>query len=172
MLRVIAPSFSLTSKLNTAEMTGYLVVNGLLLAYLIWDGNRREVSNMWAWAVGTVLLGVLVLPFYLAKRPLMEGEVRSGGYGWNVVRYFALLWTFLFFVIGVASCASVGETVEGAQTDAEKAGAAIGAGLGFMFIGVMWFFPLVGSLVVGFFLKKDVKEEGPSGPLAIEGAGS
>jgi hypothetical protein len=70
----------------------------------------------------------------------MEGEVRSGGYGWNVVRYFALLWTFLFFVIGVASCANVGETVESAQTDAEQAGAGIGAGIGFMFIGVMWFF--------------------------------
>lgn len=135
-------------------MNGYLVTNGLLLAYLIWDGRRRKVSKIWAWALGSVMAGPLVLPFYFASRPLMEGEVRSGGYGWNVVRYFALLWTFLFLVIGVASCANVGETVESAQTDAEQASATIGAGLGFMFIGVMWFFPLVGSLVVGFFLRK------------------
>jgi 4-amino-4-deoxy-L-arabinose transferase-like glycosyltransferase len=149
-------------------MSGYLIVNGLLLAYLIWDGRRREVSKIWAWGIGTALAGALVLPFYFASRPLMEGEVRSGGYGWNVVRYFALLWTFLFFIIGMASCASVGEVAESAQTDAEKAGAAIAGGIGFVFIGISWFFPLVGSLVVGVFLKKDVKEEGPTGSLAVE----
>jgi 4-amino-4-deoxy-L-arabinose transferase-like glycosyltransferase len=153
-------------------VTGYLIFNGLLLAYLIWDGRKRKVSKVWGWAIGAILAGPLVLPFYLAKRPLVEGEVRSGGYGWNVVRYFALLWTFLFLVIGVVSCAGVGEVAESAQTDAEKAGAAIGAGIGFVFMGVMWFFPLVGSLVIGFFLKKDIKEEGPTGPLAVEGESS
>lgn len=148
-------------------MTGYLITSGILLSYLIWDGRRRKVSNLWAWAAGAALAGPLVLPFYFAGRPLMEGEVRSGGYGWNVVRYFALLWTFLFFVIGMVSCAGVGEATESAQTDAERAGAAIGAGIGFFLIGVTWFVPLVGSLVFGFFLKKDIKEEGPTGPLAV-----
>lgn len=147
-------------------MTGYLIVNGLLLAYLVWDGRKREVSKIWGWAIGAIIAGPLVLPFYFAGRPLTEGEVRSGGYGWNVVRYFALLWTFLFFVIGMASCANVGEVAESAQSDAEKAGAAIGAGIGFVFLSLMWFFPLLGSLVVGFFLKKNTKEEGPTGPLA------
>lgn len=147
---------------------GYIVFNGLLLAYLIWDGYKREVSNLWAWGLGTILMGVLVLPFYFAKRPLTDGEVRTGGFSWNVLKNFVILWTLLIVVLGIGYGARVSETFQTAQSDAEQAGAVIGTGLGFGILGFMWLFPLIGAGVLGLFLKKDVNEEGPTGPLANE----
>ena len=32
--------------------------------------------------------------------------------------------------------------------------------------GLEWFFPMIGSLLLGFLLKKPVVEKGPAGPLA------
>lgn len=148
---------------------GYLIFNGLLLLYLLWDGYRRQASYLWAWALGVIIIGVLVLPFYFAKRPLREGEVRSGGFGWNVLKNFAILWTLLMIVIGIAAASGVGEVMQEAQTDAEQAGAVLGTGLGFGMLGCMWFIPMVGALIFGLFVKNSADvEEGPTGPLAEE----
>jgi O-antigen/teichoic acid export membrane protein len=144
----------------------YLVFNGLLLIYLLWDGYNRQVSHLWAWALGTLLAGVLVLPFYFPHRPLKQGEVRTGGYGWNVLKNFSLLWTLLMAFAAVSGLANVDSQFQQAQTDAEEVGTALGTSLGLGMIGCTWFLPMVGALTLGLFLKKDVHEEGPTGPLA------
>jgi len=54
-----------------------------------------------------------------------------------------------------------------AGSEAEQAGAAIGATLGLGMIFGLWFIVLVGALVLGLFLKKSgIVEKGPTGPLA------
>jgi hypothetical protein len=54
-------------------------------------------------------------------------------------------------------------------SDVEAAGAAIGVGLIFIILAVVWFFPMVGAIVLGFFLKNSaIVERGPTGPLAQE----
>jgi len=133
----------------------YFVFNGVLVAYLIYDGYKREASNVWAWGLGTLLVGVIVLPFYFANRPLQDGEVRTGGFGWNVLKNFALLWTFLFVILVFSSCASA-DTVGGSL---------LAGGIGVFFFGIIWFGALVVALVFGLFIKKDITEEGPTGPL-------
>lgn len=136
----------------------YFFFNGLLVAFLAYDGYKREVSNLWVWGLGTLLVGVLVLPFYFAKRPLKEGEVQTGGYAWNVLKNFALLWTFLFVFLVFNSCIA-------AET---AAGSLLAGGLGLFVFGIVWFGVLVVALVFGLFIKKDISREGPTGPLANE----
>ena len=70
-------------------------------------------------------------------------------------------------VIGISAIGSAAGT--NASSDAEAAGVAIGTGIVFVILAVVWFFPMVGSIVLGFFLKNSaIVERGPSGPLAQE----
>jgi len=112
---------------------------------------------------------ILVIPFYLAKRPLKAGEVREGGTGWNVIKYFAVFWTILMFTAGMFGLIGAGEMVGNTASDAEAAGAAIGSVLGLGMIFTLWFIVLVGALVIGVFVKKQsVIEKGPSFPNKSE----
>lgn len=130
----------------------YFMLNALFVGYLLWDGRRRKTSGLWAWAVATAIGGVLLLPFYLASRPLRRGETRTGGFGWNVVRYFVMLWTVA--LAGVAGI-MIGS---GPGTGA--------AAMGLVVLGIIWLPPTLLAGLVGYFLKKDVQEEGPTGALA------
>jgi hypothetical protein len=152
----------------------YVVVYGIFAIWVLVDGLKRKASAI-PWAIGTLVLGPIVLPVYVAKRPLKAGEVREGGTGWNVLRNFALYWTILMAVAAVWGMAAVSQQSASLKTEAEQAGAAIGTALGLGLIGALWFFPMVGALVLGLFLKKSsIVEKGPTGPLASapEGAPS
>lgn len=119
------------------------------------------------WAIGTFLLGVIVVPIYLAKRPLKANQVREGGLALNLLKNFALTWTVLIVAISIPVLGAAASTNPG--SDAEAAGAAIGAGLVFIVLAIVWFFPMVGAIVLGFFLKNSaIVERGPTGPLAQE----
>jgi len=147
----------------------YIALYGLFAIWVLVDGLKRKAKAL-PWAIGTVLLGPIVLPVYIAKRPLKAGEVREGGTGWNVLRNFALFWTILMAVAAFWGMVAVSEQTATLQTEAERAGAAIGTALGLGMIAALWFFPMVGALVLGLFLKKSsVVEKGPTGPLASEG---
>jgi hypothetical protein len=147
---------------------------GVYAAFAIWvlvDSSRRRIGPL-AWTLGTLVLGPIVLPVYFAKRPLRSGETREGGTAWNILRSFALLWTVAMAAAGVSAMVSVSAHTATLQSDAEKAGAAIGTALGLGLIGALWFFPMLGALVLGLILKKSsVLEKGPTGPLSVEGAG-
>lgn len=120
------------------------------------------------WAIGTFLLGVIIVPIYIAKRPLKANQVREGGLAWNLLKNFALTWTILMVAISISAIgAAAGGT--NVNSDAEAAGAAIGMSIVVVILAIVWFFPMVGAIVLGFFLKNSaIVERGPTGPLAQE----
>jgi hypothetical protein len=147
----------------------YLIVFGLLALWVGFDASRRNLGALKAilWAIGTFLLGVIIVPVYIAKRPLKANQVREGGLAWNLLKNFALTWTILMVVIGISAIGAAAGT--DVNSDAEAAGAAIGTGIVFLILAIVWFFPMVGAIVLGFFLKNSaIVERGPTGPLAQE----
>lgn len=148
---------------------GYWVLSAALALWVCVDGMRRSGFSGIFWGVGTFLLAPLVLPVYFAVRPLREGETREGGKAWNVLKGFALTWTLLMVASGISGVMALSEQAALTQeaTDAEKAGTAIGGVIGLMILAVVWFFPMVGAMLLGFFLRKSsVVERGPTGRQA------
>lgn len=143
----------------------YLILYGILAIWAFVDAKKRK-ANAVLWAVGTLLLGPIILPFYFAKRPLKAGEVREGGTAWNVLKNFAIFWTILMAVAAIWGMVAVSEHLSTFQSEAERAGAAIGTALGLGMIAALWFFPFMGAVVLGLILKKSsIVEKGPSGSL-------
>lgn len=148
----------------------YFILFGLLALWVGFDASSRNLGAAKAilWAIGTFLLGVIVMPIYIAKRPLKANEVREGGLAWNLLKNFALTRTVLMVAIGISAIGAALGTDVG-SSNAEAAGAAIGTGLVFILLATVWFFPMVGAIVLGFFLKNSaIIERGPTGPLAQE----
>jgi preprotein translocase subunit SecG len=148
----------------------YFILFGLLALWVGFDASRRNLGAAKAilWVIGTFLLGVIVMPIYIAKRPLKANEVREGGLAWNLLKNFALTWTVLMVAISISAIgAAAGGT--NVNSDAEAAGAAIGMSIVVVILAVVWFFPMVGAIVLGFFLKNSaIVERGPTGSLAQE----
>jgi 4-amino-4-deoxy-L-arabinose transferase-like glycosyltransferase len=147
----------------------YWVLNIAIALWVFFDARSRKVDQPVLWAIGTCLLMIIVIPFYFAKRSLKDGEVREGGTGWNVTKYFAIFWTLFMFVNGVSSLMAVSDVANKSSSGTEQAGGVIGT---FMGMGVnlgLWFIVIAGALVIGLFLKKSsIVEKGPTGALALE----
>jgi hypothetical protein len=123
--------------------------------------------------MGTFLFGPIVLPFYLARRPLKIGETREGGTGWNVLRNFAILWTIVMAIVSISALMSMASVTSGVKSGAEMAGAGIGMVLGVGFMAFAWFVPTFGAALIGFLLKKNsVVERGPTGALVGDTSGT
>jgi uncharacterized protein (UPF0297 family) len=145
----------------------YLVCGVFLAIWVLVDGLKRK-ANAILWALGTVFLGPIVLPLYLAKRPLQPGELREGGTTWNVLKNFAVSWTIFMAVAAVWGMVAVSEHTSTLQGEAEKAGAAIGTAIGLGMIGALWFFPCIAAVVIAFLSKKSsLVERGSAVPLEI-----
>lgn len=145
----------------------YWILNIAIGLWVLNDARTRKVENAIGWALGTCLLMIIFLPYYLAKRNLKAGEIREGGTAWNLIKSFAVFWTLLMTTAGIAGMVSAGKVVTDAGSEAAQAGAAIGTALGLGMIGGLWFVVLVGALVLGLFLKKSSQvEKGPTGALA------
>lgn len=145
----------------------YLIVTGLLLVWIVRDSKARR-ANVLGWSIGTLLLPVIVVPAYFAARPLKEGEVREGGKGWNLLKNFSIIWTLLMAV--AALWGLVGVSQQAPTSDAEQVGFALGTTLGLGMMGAIWFFPVLGALVLGLLVKKSsLIERGPT--VAIVGIG-
>jgi hypothetical protein len=142
---------------------GYLIA-AAILSHAVWvflDARKRGNEPL-GWAIGTGVLWLFVVPFYLAKRNLKPGETREGGIGWNVLRVLALLWTLVMTAVGASYLSSLGKIASTAHSGAEKAGAAIGSALGIGLLVSAWFVPAVGALLVGVLVKKSSRNR--SGP--------
>lgn len=145
----------------------YWVLNIAISLWVFVDARNRKMEKSGLWAIGTFFLMIVVIPFYFAKRPLKDGEVREGGTGWNVLRSFAIFWTITMFVAGVSGMIAVSDVTTNYSSSAEQAGAAIGTAMGMGMIIGLWFVVIVGALAIGLFLKKSsIVEKGPTGPLA------
>lgn len=142
----------------------------LIAVWVFVDARQRKDDQPLAWALGTFLLLIVCLPYYLAKRNLKAGEVREGGTAWNLLKGFAAIWTLAMLLAGLAGLVQAGNVVNQASSEAEQAGAAIGSMLGLGLIGGLWFVGVAGALLLGLLLKKSsVVEQGPTGALAEDG---
>ena len=140
----------------------YFILYALVAIWVFLDAKKRG-NNAPLWGIATVALGLIVTPFYLAKRYLLAGEVREGGVAWNVLRYFALLWTLTMAIYTIGAMSS-GAPVSDNQF--AMMGAAIGTALGVGMLLAIWFMILVGALALGIFFKQpSVIENGPTGPM-------
>ena len=104
----------------------YFVLYAIFAIWVLIDARKRR-NHAIGWPLATFLLGPLVLPVYLAKRNLREGEVREGGTSWNILRNFALFWTITMVVVGIGAMIGVSEVAQDAATGAEQFGVALGA---------------------------------------------
>jgi membrane protease YdiL (CAAX protease family) len=148
----------------------YFVLYAIVAIWVFLDAKKRG-NNAPAWAVASFLIGIIVAPYYLAKRYLLAGEVREGGVAWNVLRYFAIFWTLSMVLVTFAGVGAVASDVPTFGNEYEEAGYAIGATLGVGMLITLWFIVLVAALVLGMFLKKSsIVEKGPTGPLAAPSA--
>lgn len=81
-------------------MKWYFIIQVLLAIWVLIDGLERK-ANAVPWAMGTVLLGFIILPLYITERPLKAGEPRPGGIVLNFVKAFAVFWTILMAMSGI-----------------------------------------------------------------------
>ena len=141
----------------------YLVLNFVVAVWVFFDARSRRMNQSLLWAIGTIFLMIFVIPFYLAKRPLKEGEMREGGTSWNVIKNFAIFWTLSMFVAGLLGVIVVVDV--SAYTDPF---AAIGTAIGLSMIFGLWLVVMVAALLIGLFLKQSSNvERGPTGALAL-----
>ena len=142
----------------------YLLLAAAVSTWVFVDARARK-GNAAGWTLATFFLMVVALPYYFAKRSLRAGEVREGGTAWNFLRAFAILWTV---TVAIAAAALI------------MAGPSLGTMLGLSMIGPLWFFPMIGAVVLGLLLKKNtIIEHGPtdsllpsSGSSTTEGEGT
>jgi hypothetical protein len=146
----------------------YLFVFVPLAIWMFMDAKRRRYDAGKWWALATALFGPVTAPIYFASRNLRKGETREGGWSWNLLKNFALFWTVTMATATVAGMVNVAGSADELSNDYQRAGAAVGTAIGLGLLFFLWFFPMVGALVVGMFLKKSsVIETGPTGALAL-----
>ena len=134
--------------------------------YCFWDSSTRRMKNPWLWAVFGAIFNLFAISLLHGNRWLKEGELRSGGRGWDSCRWFAICATIFFFIAGIAGMGAVSNQMALSTEPASQAGTAIGATLGIGMIFFLWLFVSGGALIFGLMLKKDAKEVGPTGPLS------
>jgi len=134
-----------------------MVLNGVIALWVLVDSRRRKEDRWLLWTIFAAIGWPVMFPFYFAYRNLKDGEVRSGGKAWNVLKNFALVWTLGCVVMGVRSCFDFLDINEA------DPGASVGDA---MLVSMIWFFSMVGFLVFGLFLRNSgIVERGPTGPL-------
>lgn len=146
----------------------YPVLLNVPFALWIFIDAKKRMNHVLGWPLATLLLGpIILLPIYLAKRNLKTEEVRSGGTGWNILRYFAALWTIVIAVSVIWHLSDSPDSAQQYTSEVEQAGATIGAVMALGMIFFIWLGVLVGALVLGLILKdSNIVEKGPTGPLA------
>ncbi len=124
----------------------------LLLAVWVFIDARARMNHV-GWAVLTFFFGPIILVAYCAHRNLLMGEIREGGTGWNMSKYFGIYWTIMMPIVGFILMDSTSSDYQSFSV--------VGA------IFFLWFFVLVGTLALGLLVKQSsFVEVGPTGPLA------
>ena len=143
----------------------YLLLNMCFALWIFTDARRRKMDFAELWGAASLVLMVVVVPFYISRRPLKRGEVREGGAVWCFSKWFALLWTVLMVSAAVAGKIATSHAVDKAAGNAEGTGTAILAGFGFILILGVWLVVLASVVAMGFHHRTHVTELGPTGPL-------
>jgi ankyrin repeat protein len=152
---VVAPRGSLFAR-NQMFMW-YVALAATCVVWVFCDARLRNAAAVF-WSVLAAVLGPLVLPVYLAKRPLKEGEIREGGFGWQLFKNLALLWTLAIGLIIVKGFMTVAGGAVGFRSEIQLAGIAVGFGV----LVLAWLSILVGVAVIALLLKKSfILKKGP-----------
>lgn len=153
-----------------ASWACYLALYVPIAIWVMADASSRRIDGT-IWAVGTVALGFVVLPFYFAKRPLKAGELREGGTAWNVLKGFAVLWTITTLAIPAVLVFVIFRVVIAVASPDQPFATALSLGAAAWIAGIcaaVWFFPMLCAVLLGYFLKQNsIIERGPTGPLAV-----
>ena len=156
----------------TARMESIATLTGLAISLVlaVWvgrDASRRQTQTApFLWGLGVLLVWILFLPLYLTKRPLKTGEVRSGGGGWNFMKYLAIVVTAYLPIVMVLGLSDV----VAQATSVEEAVALVVIFV--LMMGLVWVIFAGGVLLIGLILKKSsVIERGPTGTLAQASGG-
>ncbi len=70
----------------------FVIAPAVVLAIWVAQDTRRRRMPTAPAAGLTLALGPLGAAIHLARRRLLPGELREGGFGWNVCRHLAVLW--------------------------------------------------------------------------------
>lgn len=134
----------------------HVFVATVFTIWVVKDSLKRQ-KLAWGYAILSFLwMWWICLPFYFAGRKLLPGETREGGYGWNVCKFFLLLWSFLLGYCLLGGIMNMSEHVSGREmSDAAAAGAAIGASIGVGMFFCLWIGVAIPTLVIGLLLKKN-----------------
>lgn len=81
--------------------------------------------------------------------PTVQKEVSDRTAFGKIVKWVFIIFNLLMLIWLVSSCAAVGDISSNASNDAERAGAALGAGLGVTFLLFVWG---VGDVILGLFV--------------------
>jgi len=146
----------------------YWIANLIIALWIFADARKRKMELPGLWAAACFVLMIVVVPFYLAKRPLKAGEVREGGTVWNFCKSFSILWTVLMFAVGVGGKIATSNAFQKASLDSSGSGMAFVTGFGFIMVVGVWFFVLASVLAMGFHNRNSITEEGPTGPLKTD----
>lgn len=127
---------------------------GLVLAitfaiYCFIVADDRRMRRPWLWGIFGFVLNILAASTLHGNCWLKEGESRHGGRGWDSCRWFIILSAIVVPLHALISAAS---------TEAPAAVALLAA----LIICLVLWIPVI---ILGLVLKKDVTEDGPTGPF-------
>lgn len=122
----------------------------LFAAWVGFDSHKRNEDTLIN-SLSAFVVAPIYVPIYYAKRNLKKDEIRKGGKKWNVLKSFAFVWAIY----------AINSFVFSEQFGINQ------ADIGFFTLAMIWVFPVVGALALGFFFKKSSHvEKGPTGTLA------
>lgn len=93
------------------EMPYILLVHAILIIWILIDGHKRKV-NVIPWAIGTIILGPIILPQYITKRPLKANESRGDAKRQDIFTSFAIIWAVLLVVISIWGGKTITNTIK------------------------------------------------------------
>lgn len=145
----------------------YILTNSILAALVMIDSTKREVKSPPMWGIAMFLFGPFTLALYLARRPLVADEIRSGGTAWNYARYFTYGWSLLMFMLAISQVFHLNEHDGIMQSALHWAGLTLSNKAGMVMHAKLWLLPVIGISFVGLiFRRRSILEIGPTGPLA------
>jgi len=77
-----------------------LLIHGMLAIWISIDGYKRKV-NLIPWTIGTIFLGPITLPYYIAIRPLKASQSPASGKAQTLFKGLAVFWALMLAVAGI-----------------------------------------------------------------------
>lgn len=136
----------------------WYTITSIVCILLIWNENKKRNAIITKYLILSFIFPPVGYGLWKAEMPLINDEKRYGGKGWNLMKWIAIIHTIMCIIWAFYGIFIGAEVANSSSSDAYKAGAVIGTGLSIMMIIIIWFFGVVGSLVLGLIIKKPITE--------------